>query len=146
VLGELSRIAGASSISSWVSQLRQAESSQASALARVTFDLAPTSPEILNEAISARDSDAKTVEIALAAYDAQVGHYPSASSMPVAEALLVPAYLVNLPHNPTYYVITLSGTEQARKFVADGQVLVSVEGGKATKFTTSAADVCDSIR
>lgn len=58
-------------------------------------------------AVSACTSDAKTVSIAVSAYDAQVS--PSASTA-ITQANLLNGYLKSWPSNPSYYAIGLGGT------------------------------------
>jgi prepilin-type N-terminal cleavage/methylation domain-containing protein len=60
-----------------------------------------------SSAVSACNSDAKTVSIAVSDYDAQKGSYPA------NVAALVPKYLKSVPSNSSYYYIGLSSDGQA---------------------------------
>jgi general secretion pathway protein G len=71
-----------------------------------------------SSAISACTSDAKTVSIAVSAYDAQTGSYPAQAASPnntlaYQESLLVPTYLKSWPSNSSYYSVGLSTDGQA---------------------------------
>jgi len=64
-----------------------------------------------SSAQSSCNADAKSVEVAVAAYNTQNG------SMPTATTQLVPTYLQSWPNNGTHYVVQLDTTGSGTVFV-----------------------------
>jgi hypothetical protein len=103
-------------------------------------------------AVAACNTDAKTVQTAVAAYDAQAGNEPSgtiavsaagvASDVAPGTALeqLVTAYLKNWPDNTgANYSITLDNPSVASPAIqTPGQVDVQVGGGAINPYSASA--------
>ena len=81
--------------------------------------------------ISACNADAKTVQVAVAAYDAQVGAFPAACADVTACGAtgekMVPTYLQSWPDN--------HGANYAISLAAGGEVDVAYGGGTAAAYT-----------
>lgn len=94
-----------------------------------------------SSAASACNADAKTVEVAVQAYNAQVGNFPTA--VPVTDtpsattAGLVPAYLHTWPSNGTHYSITLG---------ASGVVTVTAGGATGPYDSQTATTGCNAAK
>jgi len=84
-------------------------------------------------AVSACNADAKTVDVAVAAYDAQTG-YNGTGTLPAAptSALLVPSYLQSFPSS-SHYTISLSTT---------GVVQVATTGVTAVNYDGASTNPC----
>ena len=138
LVGDLRSLASVNSSSS-TAKLESDVSSLATSEALVQEDLG-----IESDTAASCDADAKTVAVALAAFDAQTGNYPAASSEQAAEAELVPDYLAKWPQDPGHFVITLNGNLNEGQFITFGGVLVSVDGGPAVLYGTP--DPCTAAR
>jgi len=73
-----------------------------------------------SSAQSSCNADAKSVEVAVAAYNTQNGTWPTSS------ASLVPTYLRSWPSSPTHYTITLDASS--------GTVYVAPPGGATSNY------------
>jgi prepilin-type N-terminal cleavage/methylation domain-containing protein len=94
-----------------------------------------------SSAVSACNSDAKTAQIAVQAYDAQKGGFPTSNITDNASATtagIVPAYLHTWPNNPqSNYAISWNATAQ--------EIEVAIGGGAPIYYDSqTSSDGCNS--
>jgi prepilin-type N-terminal cleavage/methylation domain-containing protein len=100
-----------------------------------------------SSAVSACNTDAKTVSGAVSAYDTQVGSYPAQgaaapdNTLAYQESLLVPTYLKSWPSNANYYSIGLTPDGQAVTVeLAAGTPGVTADANTGTTYELFEAD------
>jgi len=83
-----------------------------------------------SSAQSSCNADAKSVEVAVSAYNTQKGTFPSGASQAAVQALLVPTYLRTWPSNGSHYTITLDTT-------GNGTVYATTATGAGVNYDTN---------
>jgi prepilin-type N-terminal cleavage/methylation domain-containing protein len=96
---------------------------------------------------AACNSDASSVNTALAAYDAQTGYVPGtaggvapATNILPTSALLVPTYLQSFPNSTTHYTISIGG---ATPVANAGMVMVATPTATTAVVWTPGSTVCN---
>jgi hypothetical protein len=104
------KLGAKASVSGWESKLKAAESAQSSAIATLNADLGVTG----TNAVAACNTDVKTVEIGVQAYEADATIDPTAVPPPSISSLLASgpnganAPLLSWPSNYAYYYVGLA--------------------------------------
>jgi hypothetical protein len=130
-LSAFKKLGAKASVSGWESKLKAAESAQSSAIATLNADLGVTG----TNAVAACNTDAKTVEVGVQAYEADATIDPTAVPPPSISSLLTSgpnganAPLLSWPSNYAYYYVGLAISATTIQYITSS-------GGTATLTTT----------